>query len=46
MIRGPKKFQQLAFTGKGTFLSRADVARMRHGWMSSPDQGGDINKEL
>ena len=26
----------------GTFLSRADVARMRHIWLSSPDQGGDI----
>ena len=25
-----------------TFLSRADVARMRHIWLSSPDQGGDM----
>jgi len=27
---------------ESTFLSRADVARMRHIWLSSPDQGGDI----
>ena len=26
----------------GTFLSRASVARMKHIWLSSPDQGGDI----
>ena len=26
----------------GTFLSRADVVRMRHTWLSSPAQGGDI----
>ena len=28
--------------GTGTFLSRADAARMRQTWISSPAQGGDI----
>jgi len=26
----------------GTFLSRADIARIRQTWLSSPAQGGDI----
>ena len=29
----------------GTFLSRADVARMRQTWLSSPAQGGGIRRE-
>ena len=28
----------------GTFLSRADVKRMRKIWLSSPAQGGDIHE--
>ena len=33
---------EVAPGGAGTFFSRADIARMRQIWLSSPDQGGGI----